>query len=45
MLPLVKRLAFKIRQHLPSHVEMDDLVANGVLGLAHVCHGGRDVSR
>jgi RNA polymerase sigma factor for flagellar operon FliA len=33
MLPLVKRLAFKIRQHLPSNVEMDDLVANGVLGL------------
>ena len=33
MLPLVKRLAFKIRQRLPSHVEIDDLVANGVLGL------------
>jgi RNA polymerase sigma factor for flagellar operon FliA len=33
MLPLVKRLAFKIRQHLPSHVETDDLVANGVLGM------------
>jgi RNA polymerase sigma factor for flagellar operon FliA len=33
MLPMVNRLAFKIRQHLPSHVEMDDLVANGVLGL------------
>jgi RNA polymerase sigma factor for flagellar operon FliA len=33
MLPLVKRLAFRIHQHLPSHVEMDDLVANGVLGL------------
>jgi hypothetical protein len=33
MLPLVKRLAFKIHQHLPSQVEMDDLVANGVLGL------------
>jgi len=33
MLPLVKRLAFKIRQYLPSHVEIDDLVANGVLGL------------
>jgi len=33
MLPIVKRLAFKIRQHLPSHVEVDDLVANGVLGL------------
>ena len=33
MLSMVNRLAFKIRQHLPSHVEMDDLVANGVLGL------------
>jgi RNA polymerase sigma factor for flagellar operon FliA len=33
MLPLVKRLACKIRQHLPSHVEMDDLVSNGMLGL------------
>jgi len=33
MLPLVKRMAFKIREHLPSHVELDDLLANGVLGL------------
>jgi RNA polymerase sigma factor for flagellar operon FliA len=33
MLPLVKRMAFKIRQHLPAHVEVDDLLANGVLGL------------
>jgi RNA polymerase sigma factor for flagellar operon FliA len=33
MLPLVKRLAYKIRQHLPAHVEVDDLIANGVLGL------------
>ena len=33
MLPLVKRVAFKIREHLPAHVEVDDLVANGVLGL------------
>ncbi len=33
MRPLVKRVAFKIRQRLPSHVEMDDLVADGVLGL------------
>jgi RNA polymerase sigma factor for flagellar operon FliA len=33
MLPLVKRLAFKIRVHLPSHVEVDDLIGNGVLGL------------
>ncbi|MGO8818389.1 MAG: sigma-70 family RNA polymerase sigma factor [Terriglobia bacterium] len=33
MLPLVKRMAFQIREHLPSHVEVDDLLANGVLGL------------
>ncbi len=33
MLPLVKRIAFQIREHLPAHVEVDDLIANGVLGL------------
>jgi len=33
MLPLVKRMAFKFRGHLPPQVEMDDLIANGVLGL------------
>src|SRR5271157_632320 len=33
MLPLVKRMAFKIREHLPAHVEVDDLLGNGVLGL------------
>jgi len=33
MLPMVKRMASKIREHLPAHVEVDDLVANGVLGL------------
>jgi RNA polymerase sigma factor for flagellar operon FliA len=33
MFPLVKRLAFKIREHLPAHVEVDDLIANGMLGL------------
>jgi len=33
MLPMVKRVAFSIREHLPSHVELDDLVANGVVGL------------
>ena len=33
MLPLVKRLGFKIREHLPAHVEVDDLLGNGVLGL------------
>ncbi len=33
LLPLVKRMAFKIREHLPAHVEVDDLIANGMLGL------------
>ena len=33
MLPLVKRVALKIRERLPAQVEMDDLVSDGVLGL------------
>jgi RNA polymerase sigma factor (sigma-70 family) len=33
MAPLVKRVAFEMRQHLPCHVEMDDLVGAGTLGL------------
>lgn len=33
MLPLVKRVAFQIREHLPAHVEVNELIANGVLGL------------
>jgi RNA polymerase sigma factor for flagellar operon FliA len=33
MLPLVKRVALKIRNRLPAHVEMDDLISDGVLGL------------
>jgi len=33
MLPLVQRVAFNIRKHLPAHIEVDELVANGVLGL------------
>ena len=33
LLPLVKRMAFQIREHLPAHVELEDLMANGVLGL------------
>jgi len=33
LLPLVKRLAFQIREHLPARVELDDLFSNGVLGL------------
>ena len=33
LLPLVKRVALKIREHLPAQVEVDELSANGVLGL------------
>ena len=33
LLPLVRRVALKIREHLPAHVEVDELSANGVLGL------------
>jgi len=33
MAPLVRRVAFEMRQHLPPHVEMDDLVGAGTLGL------------
>jgi len=32
--PLVKRVAFEMRQHLPPHVEVGDLVGPGTLGLA-----------
>ena len=33
MAPLVKQVACEMRQHLPAHVEMDDLVGAGTLGL------------
>jgi RNA polymerase sigma factor for flagellar operon FliA len=33
MLPLVRRVALRIRERLPAHVEVDELSANGVLGL------------
>jgi RNA polymerase sigma factor for flagellar operon FliA len=33
MLPLVRCAALIMRQHLPAHVELDELSANGVLGL------------
>ena len=33
LLPLIKRVALKIREHLPAQVELDDLCADGVLGL------------
>src|SRR5437868_2841787 len=33
LLPLVRRMAFQIREHLPAHVEVDDLVGAGTMGL------------
>lgn len=33
LLPLVKRIALKIRKSLPAHVDLDDLVGAGTLGL------------
>jgi len=33
LLPLVRRIAFQMLGHLPSHVELDDLVGAGMLGL------------
>lgn len=33
MLPLVRRIALKIHEHLPAHVEVDDLYGNGIFGL------------
>jgi RNA polymerase sigma factor FliA len=33
LLPLVKRTAFQVREHLPAHVSVDDLVGAGMLGL------------
>lgn len=33
LMGLVKRVAFELREHLPAHVELDDLVSAGTLGL------------
>ena len=33
LLPLVKRVALNLRGHLPSHVELDDLISDGTVGL------------
>ncbi len=33
LLPVVKRVAMKMRAHLPSHIELDDLIGAGVVGL------------
>jgi RNA polymerase sigma factor FliA len=33
LIPLVKRMALKMRRTLPAHIELDDLVGAGMLGL------------
>jgi len=33
LLPLVKRMALQVRERLPQHVDAEDLVSTGVLGL------------
>ncbi|MBZ5516489.1 MAG: FliA/WhiG family RNA polymerase sigma factor [Acidobacteriia bacterium] len=33
LLPLVKRVVYQMRERLPLHVEVDDLVSTGVIGL------------
>ncbi|HEV2419990.1 MAG TPA: FliA/WhiG family RNA polymerase sigma factor [Terriglobia bacterium] len=33
LLPLVRRVAFEMRERLPQHVEVDDLASAGVIGL------------
>ncbi|MEJ2009833.1 MAG: FliA/WhiG family RNA polymerase sigma factor [Acidobacteriota bacterium] len=33
LLPLVRRVALQLRGRLPAHVELDDLVSEGVIGL------------
>jgi RNA polymerase sigma factor for flagellar operon FliA len=33
LLSLVKRVAFEMREHLPAHLEVDDLAGAGVVGL------------
>lgn len=36
---LVKSIAWKIHRKLPSHVELDDLIGYGQIGLAEAAHG------
>jgi len=38
LLPLVKRMAFQVRERLPLHVEMNDLLSTGALGLVDAVH-------
>jgi RNA polymerase sigma factor for flagellar operon FliA len=44
LLPLVKRMACQMREHLPAHIEADELVGAGMLGLVDVV-GKFDVSK
>ena len=38
LFPMVKRLALQMHRHLPAHIEVDDLVGAGVLGLIDAVH-------
>lgn len=33
LLPLVRKVALQVRERLPMHIELDDLISTGVLGL------------
>lgn len=33
LFPLVKQIALRMREHLPAHIELNDLIGAGVLGL------------
>lgn len=33
LIPLVKRVSLQMRERLPSHIELDDLISAGILGL------------
>lgn len=33
LLPLVRRMAFQMREHLPAHVDVEDLIGAGSIGL------------
>jgi RNA polymerase sigma factor (sigma-70 family) len=37
-LPLVQRVARRVQEHLPRHVEFEELVALGVVGLLDACN-------
>jgi RNA polymerase sigma factor for flagellar operon FliA len=33
LLPLVRRMAYQMREHLPAHIDVDDLIGAGTMGL------------